>query len=88
VFDTCPTINADKVVTDNNKRALNPGTKTHSQMAVLSSVDSKTVIFLSKTVPDMLTQTETKPTASLAIKGSSNPTNDPVRDEVSYKLEQ
>ena len=88
MFDTCTTINADKEVTDNNKCALNLGTKTHSQMAVLSSVDSKIVIFLSKTVPDMLTHTETKPPASLALKGSSNPTNDPVRDEVAHKLEQ
>ena len=57
-------------------------------MAVLSSVDSKTVIFLSKSVPDMLTHTETKPTASLAINGSANPTNGPVRDEIPHKPEQ
>jgi len=57
-------------------------------MAVLSSVDSRTVIFLSKTVPDMLTHTETKPTASLAINGSANPTNGSVRDEIPHKPEQ
>jgi len=48
-------------------------------MAVLFSVDSKTVMFLSKTVPDILMHTETKPTASLAMKGGTNPTNIPVR---------
>ena len=51
----------------------------NSQVAVFFSVDSKTVMFLSKTVPDMLTHTETNPTASLATKGSANPTNIPVK---------
>ena len=57
-------------------------TKTNSQVAVLFSVDSETVMFLSKAVPDMLTHTETKPSVSLAIKGSENPTNRPVREEI------
>ena len=47
--------------------------KTNSQMAVLSCVDSKTVMFL-ETVPDMLIHTETKPSASLAMKGGTNST--------------
>ena len=63
-------------------------TKTNSQVAVLFSVDSKTVMFLSKTVPDMLTHTETKPSASLATKGSANPTNSPVREEIHHKPHQ
>ena len=55
-------------------------TNRNSQTAVLFSVDKKIVMFLSKTAPDTLTHTETKPTASFTIKGSTNPTNGPARD--------
>ena len=48
-----------------------------SQTAVLSSVDSKTVALPTRS-PDMLTHTETEPSASRAIKGGTNPTIGPV----------
>ena len=60
------------------QRADKVTTQYNSQVAVLFSVDSKMVMFLSKAVPDMLTHTETKPSASIATKGSANPTNSPV----------
>lgn len=38
---------------------------TDSHTAVLSSVDSKTEMFLFKTAPDMVTHTDTNPSASV-----------------------
>ena len=47
----------------------------HSQTAVSSSVDNNTVTFLFKTAPDMLTHTESNPSASRTmLEDCSNPT--------------
>lgn len=58
-----------------------------SQKAVLSSVDSKTVALPTRS-PDMLTHTETELSASRAIKGGTNPTVGPVRDDLPHKPQQ
>jgi len=57
-------------------------TKGDSQMAVLSWLDNKTVTVLAKTAPDMLTHTETDPSASLTGKADcANSTCTTARDQ-------
>jgi len=57
-------------------------TKGDSQMAVLSWLDNKTVTVLAKTAPDMLTHTETDPSASLTGKTDcANSTCTTARDQ-------
>ena len=58
-------------------------TKTNLQVAVLSCVDTKMVIFLSKTAPDIAVHTDTCPSVSLTGKADCvNPICTTTRSEI------
>ena len=61
--------------------------QTNLQVAVLSCVDSKTVMFLSKTAPDTAVHTDTDPSASLTGKADCvNPTCTTTKSKDSHNF--